>query len=210
MQIKGIMMHILGDEKKMSDQKLSEFFLQSRNIQDLADIMNQELEKINVWVKVNKLAVNVSKTKYIIFRPSKKRIHESVTIRLNNETINEVNETKFLGVIMDRKMSWQPHIMYIKNKIAKGLGIILKTRKQLKIETLRTLYYSFIYPYLIYGIEVWGNSTNTNLNQLFKIQKKAIRIITLKFSKFREHTGPKFKITYNFKNLYAPDQFVHV
>ena len=80
--------------------------------------------------------------------------------------------TIFLGVIIDNKFGWSNHINYIKNKIAKPIGIINKTRNFLNKNTLRNLYYTFIYPYLIYCIEIWGNTNDIYLDPLIEIHKK--------------------------------------
>ena len=60
----------------------------------------------------------------------------------------EVNETNFLGVIIDDKLNWKPHIRYICTKVAKGFGAILKARKVFDRETLSTLYHTSVYAYL--------------------------------------------------------------
>ena len=81
-----------------------------------------------------------------------------------------------------------------KDKIAKGIGIISKARKYLNINSLRTsrtLYYSFLYPYFDYCIEVWGSATDCRIQTLIKLQKKAIRIISS--SGYLSHTEPLFK-----------------
>ena len=56
--------------------------------------------------------------------------------------------------LMDSKLNWSKHINFIKGKITKAIGIICKARKNLNRETLLVLYYSFVYPYLQYCIEV--------------------------------------------------------
>ena len=56
---------------------------------------------------------------------------------------------------------------------------------------MRNLYYSFVHPYLIYGVEVWGNAHNRYLDPLIKLQKKCVRVIT--FSYYLEHTTPLFE-----------------
>ena len=53
------------------------------------------------------------------------------------------------------------------------------------------MYFTFIYPYLIYCIEVWGNANETHLTPLVKMQKKGIRLIT--FSHYLDHTEPLFE-----------------
>ena len=88
-------------------------------------------------------------------------------------------------------MNWSDHILYIKNKISKSIGIIHKTRNFLDRNTLRNLYFTFIYPYLIYCIEIWGNSNDSHLNPIIKIQKKGIRAIS--FAHYLDPTSPLFR-----------------
>ena len=59
------------------------------------------------------------------------------------------------------------------------------------IAILQQLYCSLIYPFLTYGLSVWGNTYSTTLRLLLNLQKRAIRITT--FSKPDEHSEPLFK-----------------
>ena len=78
---------------------------------------------------------------------------------------------------MDDRLTWKEHTTYLANKIAKSVGILAKVRKYLGAKTVLGLYYSFVYPLLLYGICLWGNCSQTNLWPIFKLQKRAIRII---------------------------------
>ena len=79
---------------------------------------------------------------------------------MGDSIITATNEIKYLGVIIDNKITWIPHITYVKNKVSYGIGIMYNARKYLKRNTLINLYHSYIYPYLIYCIEAWGNTTH--------------------------------------------------
>ena len=79
-------------------------------------------------------------------------------IAIDGHNIDETDHTKLLGVIIDCKLNWKKHISYITGKIAKVIGVIAKARKLLDKETLVTLYYTFVYPYLCYCNHVWGNT----------------------------------------------------
>ena len=93
-------------------------------------------------------------------------------VHLCGNNLISVSNTKFLGVIIDSKLNWSDHITYIKNKMYKSIGIFTKIRRFLNKKTLRNLYFSFVYPYLTYCVEVWGNTHATYLNPLIKLQKK--------------------------------------
>ena len=71
------------------------------------------------------------------------------------------------------------------------MGALSKLRYFVNTDILINLYYSLIYPFLIYGIIAWGTTYPTTLQPLYVLQKKAMRIMT--FSKFDEHSSPLFK-----------------
>jgi hypothetical protein len=125
-------------------------FMSGKNLNDLIKNMNNEISKIVKWLNINKLSLNIEKTNYMIFRSPSKNINKSENIRINNISINEVNHTKFLGVILDNKLIWNDQIRHIRNKISKGIGILVKCKKYFNESTLKMLYYSFIYPHLSY------------------------------------------------------------
>ena len=168
----------------------SNVFINGKNPANLADNMNKELEKLVEWVNTNKLLLNINKTHFMFFSLTKRRVITDCVIMIKQDIISRVYSTKFLGVIIDSQLKWNEHIQYIKAKISKGLGIISKVRKVLQKSTLITLYYSFIYPYLTYCIEVWGSAGITLLSSLFRLQKRAIRIITS--SSYKAHTHDLF------------------
>ena len=112
---------------------------------------------------------------------------------MGGSIINATDKLKYLGVIIDDNITWIPHITYVKNKVSRGIGIMFKARNYLKRNALVNLYHSFIYPYLIYCIEAWGNATNCYPMQLYLIQKKVIRMIA-----FANYNTPSIDI---FKNM---------
>ena len=114
-----------------------------------------------------------------------------LNISTDGHKIDETGHTKFLGVVIDSKLTLKNHISYITGNIAKGIGVITKARKLLDKNTLIILYYTFIYPYLCYCNHVWRNTYITYLDKLFIMQKKAVRIICR--VKPRTHTKPLFE-----------------
>ena len=110
---------------------------------------------------------------YMVFHHARRKIDHKDII-LNNYILQQVHFTKKIGIIIYDKLKWASHISYIKNKIAKGMGILLKARKVLKIKVLLQLYHPFVYPYLIYCSEVWGNVSDIYLHPLIILQKKLL------------------------------------
>ena len=64
-------------------------------------------------------------------------------VSIDDQNVDHVTSTKFLGVYIDSRLSWSEHINYIKNKISKGVGILCQARNIFSLKTLNTLYYFF-------------------------------------------------------------------
>ena len=141
------------------------------------DGVNHDLAVITKWLKVNKLSLNIKKTHYICFT-TKNKIKPDISLNIDGQYIAEVTSSKFLGVIIDDKLNWRDHVSFACRKVARGLGVIIKTRKVLQKGSLISLYYSFIYHYLIYCNQILGPACKTQIEPLFILQKKALRIIT--------------------------------
>ena len=146
-------------------------FCNGPNLNDLIEETNEELKLVYTWVKVNKLLLNIEKTNFMLFMP-KKFPCLKVYVVVDNHPIKEVHHTKFLGVIIDNKLKWKEHIGCISQKIAKGIGVIIKARKVFDKVTLLSLYNSLILPYLSYCIYIWGNACHLHV-----LQNKIVRII---------------------------------
>ena len=166
--------------------------LNGKHLDELIVLINKELNLLFTWLQANKQSHNGQKTYYIIFHRARIKLTDySSNIVMGDSIITATNEIKYLGVIIDNKITWIPHITYVKNKVSKGIGIIYKARKYLKRHTLINLYHSYTYPYLIYCIEAWGNATHCHLEQLYLTQKKVARIIS--FSNYNTPSKDIFK-----------------
>ena len=151
-------------------------FCTGKKLNILVDNINLELMKIYTWVRANKLSLNIEKTNYMLFTPKCfPRTMEHIVI--DGHKIEEVSQTKFLGVILDNKLNWAAHCNYICCKMSKGIGIIIKARKVFNETTLLSLYNSLLLPYISYCIHVWGKAYDTHLKNVLVLQKKVLRVI---------------------------------
>jgi len=161
------------------------------NLTDLFQLMNTDLRTLTDWFKANKLSLNTGKTNCILFKRNKKNLNaQHNKLYLNNEEMGFVTNTKFLGLIIDEHLEWNDHINLCRNRLASGVYTINSLKNILSIGLLRTIYYSMIYPYISYGILLWGSSYKHHLNTIAIQQKRAIRSINR--VKYNEHTLPLF------------------
>ena len=163
--------------------------LPNLNPREIAKKINKELKKVNDWLISNKICINDDKTKYILFS-YRKRINLPL-IKIGNYKILETDSTKFLGIFIDKNLTFRDHSNYLRKKISKSIGILFKLNKYLPPYILYKLYYTLVFPYFIYGIEAW-HATYDNITQpLFILQKKSIRAINN--LEYRAHTNNYFK-----------------
>jgi len=111
----------------------------------------------------------------------------------NNHLLSRTECVKYLGVIIDDKLIWKPHITLVKKQVSKASGIICKPRCYIAFRSLKTVYYSIVYSHLRYAITSWGSSSLSALNTLNIIHNKLLRIMT--FSKFNSNVCKFFKDT---------------
>ena len=70
--------------------------------------------------------------------------------------------------MIDNNLTFINHILYTKGKMAKAIGILYREKKFFSEFTMKTLYNMFVYPYLMYCIEVWGKNCEKYLEPVFK------------------------------------------
>ena len=150
-------------------------FCSSTSLHDLQDTINRELDKLFVWFSVNRLSLHLGKTNYMLFRS--RPPDNELALKINNVVLPRVAATKFLGIIIDDKLSWKPHIQSVKSKLSSVLSIMYKSSKLIDTTGMYTLYCSLFHPYLSYCNEIWGNTYTSNVKCLFTLQNKAIRLI---------------------------------
>ena len=88
--------------------------IEGNNLDVIITSLNSELDRINTWLKSNKLSLNVTKTHYMVFHRARRKVSHN-KLFINNSMVTQVSCSKFLGIILDNKLNWTSHISYIKN-----------------------------------------------------------------------------------------------
>jgi hypothetical protein len=202
------------------------------DIGSLVNKINTELAKLARWFRANKMAVNVEKTKFILFHTKGKQFDPNlVKIYFNDNEPNQnlpslITELeryhdnhenknkqayKLLGVYFDEHLSFDNHIDKLTCKLNKSLFCINRAKHFLNKNSLITLYYALIHSHLTYCPIIVSCTTAKNINKITKIQKKAIRIVT--GNKYNTHTNPVFKelaiLPYTKLIEYSKSMFMH-
>ena len=86
-----------------------------------------------------------------------------------------VKETKFLGLIIDKKLSWKEHINYMIPKLSSACYVITTVIPYVSHTTLKIIYYLYIHCIMNYGILFWSSSTESI--KIFRLQRRIIRVM---------------------------------
>ena len=153
-------------------------FFEHSDLDVLTSHLHDQLHNVSTWLKANKLSINVKKTKLMIFRPRQKTLPITRQIIIENNVLEQVDNTKFLGVYIDQHLTWKTHVNFIAAKISKSVGLLYKAKYYLPSKSLLTLYYALVYPYLTYCNLIWASTYVTNLQRIYLLQKRAVRAIS--------------------------------
>ena len=180
------------------------------NLRDLTLYANTELQKIANWFRSNKMAVNTTKTKFIVFRTRGKRVDPAeCRLVFNSNEIGQIENPdlivpitrvhsdgeeksfKLLGVLFDEYLSFDAHVTSLCAKISKSLFCLNRIKNFVTPDAMKMLYFAMVHSHIVYCLNIYSCANVTTLKPLKLKQKEAIRIVCN--VGYREHTGPLFK-----------------
>lgn len=187
--------------------------IDSLDLTTLITMANNEIEKLKNWYSCNKLAINPTKSKFILFHPTWVKpnlpVHNGypylpLYINLNNDNESNIeniyllkgvpnpteSSLKILGVLIDKNLSMKNHIECLQGKISRAVYSLRIMKNLLDKKHLKLLYDSYIHSHILYISLFLSLCSESTLKPLIKLQKKAIRIICN--SGYRDHTAPLF------------------
>ena len=168
-------------------------FKSSENVDELVQLMNTELQKIQEWTLANRLTLNTDKTVAVLF--SNKKIKEIPPILIKKDytydLIKRVDHTKFLGVYYDEHLKFSQHISHLCSKLSIVAGMLFRLKLILPTKILKNIYNSHVNSILNYCTPIWCSNYQGNINPVHLLQKRIIRCVTK--SDFLAHSQPLFK-----------------
>ena len=150
-------------------------FVVGKNLEDTHKKANLVLDSLYKYMTSNKLHINMGKCCYIHFKPKHTCPDSDYFLHINGEAIKQVTQTRFLGIIIDDKLSWSQHINYLVGKLKCSIGALNRIKNYVPDKVLIDLYYTLFESHLTYGISIWGGVPSTKLEKLFILQKQCIR-----------------------------------
>ncbi|KXJ26086.1 putative RNA-directed DNA polymerase from transposon BS [Exaiptasia diaphana] len=154
----------------------------SKDVNQLNRDLNLLMNDVSKWGDSNRMFVNKEKTKAMLVQSN--RLHrkntadvEELSITLKDSKLDNVCEHNLLGVKIDNKLSYDAHIDDLAKKLAKRIGLLRHVRSYLKQGQREIYYNTVIKPTLLYGSDIWSSCNKDNQTRIFKLQKRAARVI---------------------------------
>lgn len=155
-------------------------FCKSTEVSKIEQDLSRDLEKINEWMTDNMLYMHSGKTKVVLFGTHKRlSLNDDLRIQLQGKLVESVKYYKYLGVYLDRGLTFAEHINRLKVKAAKRLGALSRSRPFLTSHAAVKVYTAMVLPVFDYCDTVWDTLSDTQEDKLEKLQQRAVRIITM-------------------------------
>ena len=160
------------------DTMLYKIFTKTTYLND-SKIFNTELSKTSDWLIVNKLKLNLNKTRSMLLHQSKNSFWKNIdlTVKIGKTVIKKTNSYKYLGINIDRNLNWSEHIETIKTKLQKTLGVLYKTRHFLNEKALYLIFNSLFMSNVRYGLLCWGRANKKCINDINVLINRSLRCI---------------------------------
>ena len=110
--------------------------------------MNYDLRKLSMWLRANKLSLNIEKTKLVVFQRQNTKLNNSFKIKLDEKRLFPTSSVNNLGVLLDEHLTWFPQISHVQMKLNRANGILSKLRHQASIDILKMPYHSLFGTHL--------------------------------------------------------------
>ncbi len=147
-------------------------YASAQTLVELTSILNEQLERIEKLILENKLILNTSKTKSIVFGSNYSlRSKPELKWYINKTLIQQVKEVKLLGITLDNKVSWSKHIENTVKKMRRAVAVVRRWRQYF------TFYIISFFSQLDYCQIIWANASKKDLRKLQLVQNKAARLI---------------------------------
>ena len=147
------------------------------NAQNAAQKLQVSINYFMMWSKVNKLSVNVNKTKLMAFGSrSKVKKAKNIKIYMSGKQLQNVPTFKYLGLILDPTLNYNNHLLSVIRAVLFKMSLLAKVKKYLNNDTALQIYKSMVLPYLDYADVIFSKANGTMLDKLQRLQNRCLKI----------------------------------
>lgn len=151
-------------------------YISGKNINEIIWKLNSDLKNVSNWLNINKLKINVEKTVYIVIK-NKITDNSEINVIINNTKLEQVSETKYLGIIIDDKLDFKKNLDYVVKKMSKKINFLSRISNKLTPITRTKIYTSIVASHIEFCSSILFLSNETDLKKLQLLQNRGMRIL---------------------------------
>jgi len=147
----------------------------------LVSYLESYLNDLQRWLSEWRIAINVTKSTAIIFARAGRRFIRPRPVTLFGEPIQWVETTRYLGVTLDKGLTWSPYIDQVRKKTAQRVGMLghlLNRKSDLSVGNGVLLYKQLIRPMMDYTCPAWRSAARNHVRTLQALKSKCLRLAT--------------------------------
>jgi hypothetical protein len=148
-----------------------------RDLAGLYEDMQHDLNLLSEWFYNNRLSVNAGKTKYILFKDPRRVITTDHQIVLGLDQVERVSSIRYLGLIIDDRLSWEEHIIHVKRKIMSFVGVLHKIKHIIPVRSRLQIFHAHIFSHVSYMNVLWNTACQFRMDSLSRLLNKAVRAV---------------------------------
>jgi hypothetical protein len=152
-------------------------YIATDNLQDAVNKINEDLASLSTWLGLNKLKLNIQKTKYMVITFKQNVPVNLFKVNIDGNELELVEDMKYLGVIIDNKLKFGKNVQQIEKKIGKKINFIRRLGNKLNKHSKMTLYNAIIIPHFDYCSSILFLANEGEFNSLQKLQNRIMRTI---------------------------------
>jgi hypothetical protein len=145
----------------------------------LVSYLESYLNDLQRWLSEWRIAINISKNTAIIFVRAERRFIQPRPMILYGEPIEWIDTTRYLGVTLDTRLIWSPHIDQVRKRTAQRMGMpgpLLNRKSDLSVRNGVLLYKQLIRPMMDYACPAWRSATRSHVRRLQVLHSKCLRL----------------------------------
>ena len=156
-------------------------FVSGNNLFSIIESSQAILNKLEAWFICNKLTISVSKCAWMIFHGKNKRLPDVIPgLYLSGVEMTKVDSYKYIGLILDSKLTWKQHVNAICSRLNQYFGIFFHIRNKIPFQMTRQVYFSTVFAHINFGLEIYGSCPKSLKNKLQSKQNQLLKVLTNK------------------------------
>ena len=152
----------------------------AKTTEELESMLQKDIDKVASWSSANKMIIHPEKTKCMIIASRQKHQLDplELNIVINKSTIQQVDNHKLLGVIIDKDLRWENHINSICKKVSRNLYLLFKLKPYIDVQNMKNFYYAHCLSHFNYCSSVWSKASDIHIKKATRLHRRAANLLS--------------------------------